>query len=58
MKSFLENQGKNSISSKPFWQRIKKFRGENVSNTIPTLRLNNSVYETDEMRRPIYLLKY
>jgi len=52
--TFLEKQGKNPTSSKPFWQRIKKYRGNNSSNTIPSLLYNDTLYETDAEKANLF----
>ena len=43
---FLEKLGPNPTSSKPFWQRINKFRTRNFGK-IPTIVLNNKKITTD-----------
>ena len=45
---FIEKQGKNPVSSKPFWQKINKLRGNNSSNSIPSIKKDGLNYEKDE----------
>jgi hypothetical protein len=52
--SFIAKQGKNPISSKPFWQKINKFRGNTNSNSTPTLKNNNKDYEEDKDKANIF----
>ena len=35
--TFLNKQGKNPLSSTPFWRKINMFRNKKTSNEIPTL---------------------
>ena len=44
---FIKKIGKNPMSSKPFWNRINKFRKPRSTNKISRLELGNKVFETD-----------
>ncbi|RNA02709.1 RNA-directed DNA polymerase from mobile element jockey-like [Brachionus plicatilis] len=39
--------GKNPLSSRPFWEKINKFRSKKSSKLIPTLLANNQELSTD-----------
>ena len=52
--SFLKKQGKNPVSSKPFWNKIKKFRGSSVANSIPVLKVGNVNYESDDSKANLF----
>ena len=45
-KNFVEKQGPNPMSSKPWWKRINRFRKKR-NNGIPTLFVNNKELKTD-----------
>jgi len=44
---FIKRIGKKPMSSKPFWNRINKFRKPRSTNKISRLELSNKVFETD-----------
>ena len=45
-KNFVEKQGANPMSTKPWWKRINRFRKKR-NNGIPTLVVNNKELKTD-----------
>ena len=51
---FLKKQGRNPLNSKPFWQRINKLKGKTVNNSIPTLKKENGIWETDEEKANVF----
>ena len=52
--AFLNKQGRNPINSKPFWQRIGKLKGKKINNSIPTLKTNNNIYESEEDKANLF----
>ena len=52
--SFLERVGPNPISSRPFWQKINKFRGGGGSKSLPLLKHNNTEYSTDRGKSELF----
>lgn len=51
---FIAKQGKNPLSSKPFWKKINKLRGHAKSNTIPTLKKENDKFENDSDKANLF----
>ena len=54
MNGFLEKQGKNPTNSKPFWGRINKLKGNKSSKSIPTLKTDDKLVETDEGKANLF----
>ena len=51
---FLDKQGKNPLSTKPFWQRINKLKGNKISKSIPTLKKEDILFETDKSKANLF----
>jgi hypothetical protein len=51
---FLEKQGKNPTNTKPFWQRINKLKGNKISKSIPTLKDEDKLFETDKSKANLF----
>jgi hypothetical protein len=51
---FLKNQGKNSLSSKPFWIKINKFRAQRKNRKLPPLRYENKIYGSDKEKANLF----
>jgi hypothetical protein len=54
--NFLEKMGPNPLSSRPFWQKINKFRGKASNSRLPLLKHNNQNYETDREKCDLFSL--
>jgi hypothetical protein len=54
MKSFREKQGNNPLSSKPYWQRIGRLRGNKLQDSIPTLKMDNKEFESDKEKADLF----
>ena len=53
--NFIKKCGKTPLSSKPFWQRINKFRNnKNKNNNIPTLIHNNEQFESNDEKAKLF----
>jgi hypothetical protein len=53
--SFIDRLGNNPPSTKPFWNRINTIRGKKNKQPIPTLKVDNLSYETDEQKSNLFL---
>ena len=52
---FLQKVGKNPLSSKPFWQKINKFRKKkNNCQRIPTLSYEGNSLETSSEKAELF----
>jgi exonuclease III len=51
---FIKTQGPNPTSSKPFWQRINKFRNKPESNEICHITENGITYKTDQQKADVF----
>ena len=51
---FIENQGKNPTSTKPFWKKINKIRGKSTKSSIPVLKVDQNVYQTDDEKANLF----
>ena len=51
---FLDKQGKNPLSTKPFLQRINKLKGNKISKSIPTLKKEDKLFETDKSKANLF----
>jgi hypothetical protein len=51
---FVQKLGKNPPSTKPFWRRINTIKGKHNKSAIPTLKLNNEIYESDEQKASLF----
>ena len=52
--SFVDKLGKNPPSTKPFWSRINNIRGKKNKQPIPTLKVDNITYESDEQKANLF----
>ena len=42
------------MSTKPFWQRINKLKGNKISKSIPTLKKEDILFETDKSKANLF----
>ena len=52
--NFLEKMGPNPLSSRPFWQKINKFRGNSNNRRLPLLKHGNKNYESDRVKSDLF----
>ncbi len=53
-RDFTQKLGDNPPSTKPFWRRINTIRGKKNNSSIPTLKINNKTYESDEQKAKLF----
>ena len=53
-KCFVDKLGTNPPSTKPFWNRINTIRGRKTKHSIPTLKVENKSYESDEQKAKLF----
>ena len=51
---FIDKLGANPPSTKPFWNRINTVRGKKNKQPIPTLKVDNTTYESDEQKANLF----
>lgn len=52
---FSEKVGRNPLSSKPYWNKLKSFSNKNLqSNKVPNLSVDNVKFETDEEKSLLF----
>ena len=54
MESFLNKLGPYPAASSVFWQIINRARSSKSSSSIPTLKVGDLVYETDQEKAPLF----
>ena len=53
-REFTKKLGTCPPSTKPFWDRINTIRGKKKKATIPTLKVDKTIYESDESKAQLF----